>query len=146
MCERKRWDMISARTRRFSMAMCKFIYISYINRSFSNHIIVLCYCLQVILYDMTGQRCVVCGNTSKRDPNCSFHRFPSSLAKRTHWLQILEIDRALLSLTLVYVRGTFPLEMPQKIHSLTWVKDLLRPLKRICQEQREQRQQRVLRT
>ena len=45
---------------------------------------------------MTGQRCVVYGNTLKRDPNCSFHRFPSSLAKRTRWLQILEIDISLV--------------------------------------------------
>ena len=51
--------LISSRTRQFSMAMCKFIYISYLNRSFLNHIIVLCHCLQV---DVTGLHCVVCGN------------------------------------------------------------------------------------
>ena len=41
---------------------------------------------------MTGHRCIVCGNTSKQDPSCSFHRFPSSLRKKTRWLQVLEID------------------------------------------------------
>ena len=45
---------------------------------------------------MTGQRCIVCGNTSIRDPNCSFHRFPSSSGRRTRWLQILRIDESLL--------------------------------------------------
>ena len=45
---------------------------------------------------MTGQRCVVCGNMSKRGPNCSFHRFPNSLANRMRWLQILEIDISLV--------------------------------------------------
>ena len=45
---------------------------------------------------MPGLRCIACGNTSKQDPTCSFHRFPSDISTRTRWLQILEIEESLV--------------------------------------------------
>ena len=83
----------------------------------------------------------------KRDPtDCSFYRFNISLAKRMRWLQILAIDISLVKPNIRVCARHFPLVMPQKTHRLTWIKDLFHPLKGSCQEQREQRQEKVLRT
>ena len=38
--------------------------------------------------DMTGKRCLVCGNTYKNDPSISLHRFTSVPARRAIWLKV----------------------------------------------------------
>ena len=106
---------------------------------------------------MTGQRCIVCGNTSNQDPNCSFHCFPSSLAKRTCWLQILEIDISLVKPNARVCARHFPtgdatkdpqVNMGKRFASL--IKKNMQRAKRAkskeSKEQREQRQEKVLMT
>ena len=41
---------------------------------------------------MPGDLCVVCGNYRKHNPQLSFHRFPSDLAKRSLWVRVFELD------------------------------------------------------
>ena len=79
---------------------------------------------------MTGHRCIVCGNTSKRDPNCSFHRFPSSLAKRTRWLQILEIDISLVKPNARVCARHFPAGDATKDPQLNLGKRFASPIKK----------------
>ena len=38
--------------------------------------------------DMTGKRCLVCGNTYKNDPSISLHQFTSVPARRAIWLKV----------------------------------------------------------
>ena len=40
---------------------------------------------------MPGDLCVVCGNYRKHNPQLSFHRFPSDVAKRSLWLRVFEL-------------------------------------------------------
>jgi len=40
---------------------------------------------------MTGQKCVVCGNTKASDPSVSFHRVPKNPGKRAEWLERLQL-------------------------------------------------------
>lgn len=40
------------------------------------------------IVDMTGQRCLVCGNTHAKDPSVSFHRVPKDAARRAKWLEV----------------------------------------------------------
>ena len=35
---------------------------------------------------MPGDRCIVCGNSRTKDPDASFHRFPSDLSKKQLWI------------------------------------------------------------
>ena len=41
---------------------------------------------------MPGDLCVVCGNYCKHNPQLSFHRFPSDLAKHSLWVRVFELD------------------------------------------------------
>ena len=41
---------------------------------------------------MPGDLCVVCGNYRKHNPQLSFHRFPTDVAKRSLWVRIFEMD------------------------------------------------------
>ena len=40
---------------------------------------------------MPGKYCCVCGNNHSKDPNVSFHRFPSDRNKRGRWLEVFEM-------------------------------------------------------
>ena len=40
---------------------------------------------------MPGDTCIVCGNTRARDPEASFHRFPSNQARRQVWLRVFQL-------------------------------------------------------
>ena len=95
---------------------------------------------------MTGQRCVVCGNVTKQDLNCSFHRFPSDSSRKKRWLEVfgIEEDFILLKPVLEFVRGIFQVVILQKSLKLIWVNGLLLPLKRNFQEQKGQGTEKVL--
>ena len=41
---------------------------------------------------MPGDLCVVCGNYRKHNPQLSFQRFPTDVAKRSLWVRIFEMD------------------------------------------------------
>ena len=41
---------------------------------------------------MPGDCCVVCGNYRINNPGLSFHRIPTEPAKRSVWVQVLELD------------------------------------------------------
>ena len=41
---------------------------------------------------MPGDLCVVCGNSSKKAPKLSYHRFPTNQAKRSQWLRVFQLD------------------------------------------------------
>lgn len=40
---------------------------------------------------MPGDLCIVCGNSRKKAPELSFHRFPTNPVKRSLWLQVFEL-------------------------------------------------------
>ena len=42
--------------------------------------------------DMPGDSCIVCGNSRKKAPQLSYHRFPSNPVKRSQWLRVFELD------------------------------------------------------
>ena len=37
---------------------------------------------------MTGDTCIVCGNTRKKEPKLSFHRLPKDVDKHAKWLKV----------------------------------------------------------
>ena len=41
---------------------------------------------------MTGKWCLVCGNSQSKDPNASFHRFPSDPGRRATWLRVFDLQ------------------------------------------------------
>ena len=41
---------------------------------------------------MPGDSCIVCGNSRKKAPQLSYHRFPTNQAKRSQWLRVFELD------------------------------------------------------
>ena len=41
---------------------------------------------------MPGDLCIVCGNSCKKAPKLSCHRFPTNQAKRAQWLRIFQLD------------------------------------------------------
>ena len=41
---------------------------------------------------MPGDSCVVCGNSRKKAPKLSYHRFPTNQAKRSQWLRVFQLD------------------------------------------------------
>ena len=41
---------------------------------------------------MLGVLCVVCGNSRKKAPKLSYHRFPTNQANRAQWLQVFQLD------------------------------------------------------
>ena len=40
---------------------------------------------------MTGDTCVICGNTKARDPNVTFHRILRDAGRRVQWLEVFDI-------------------------------------------------------
>ena len=40
---------------------------------------------------MPGDACIVCGNTRKKAPQLSYHRFPSDPERRALWLQAFQL-------------------------------------------------------
>ena len=47
----------------------------------------------VLVAKMLGHTCVVCVNTSKKDPSASFHHFPGQNdARRAQWLHLFGMD------------------------------------------------------
>ena len=44
------------------------------------------------LTTMTGETCILCGNTRKKEPQLSYHRFPTNPEKRALWLQEFELS------------------------------------------------------
>ena len=45
---------------------------------------------------MRGDACIVCGNTSKKEPKLSFHRFPKDVEKRAKWLKVFGLSESQL--------------------------------------------------
>ena len=43
---------------------------------------------------MTGDACIVCGNTRKKEPKLSFHRFPKDDEKRAKWLKVFGLSES----------------------------------------------------
>ena len=41
---------------------------------------------------MPGDSCIVCGNSRKKAPHLSYHRFPTNPVKRSQWLRVFELD------------------------------------------------------
>ena len=41
---------------------------------------------------MPGDSCIVCGNSRKKAPHPSYHRFPTNPVKRSQWLRVFELD------------------------------------------------------
>ena len=41
---------------------------------------------------MPGDLCVLCGNSRKKAPKLSYHRFPTNQAKRSQWLRVFQLD------------------------------------------------------
>ena len=41
---------------------------------------------------MPGDTCFLCGSTRAKDPNVSFHRFPSDKTKKQRWLKALGLN------------------------------------------------------
>ena len=41
---------------------------------------------------MPGDSCVVCGNSRKKAPKLSYHRFPTNQVKRSQWLRVFQLD------------------------------------------------------
>ena len=41
----------------------------------------------IALVVMPGDRCIVCGSSRAKDPDASFHRFPSDLSKTKLWIE-----------------------------------------------------------
>ena len=41
--------------------------------------------------NITGDRCIVCGNSKTKDPNISLHRFPAGEVKKRRWIEIMEL-------------------------------------------------------
>ena len=41
---------------------------------------------------MPGDSCIVCGNTRKKAPQLSYHRFPANPVKRSQWIRVFELD------------------------------------------------------
>ena len=39
-----------------------------------------------------GDSCIVCGNSRKKAPHLSYHRFPTNPVKRSQWLRVFELD------------------------------------------------------
>ena len=103
---------------------------------------ILCFCT----IEMTGQRCVVSGNTTKRDPNCSFHHFPSDSSRKNRWLEVfgIEEDFILLKPSSHVCARHFPGGDITKEPQANWVNGLLLPLKRNYQEQKGQGTEKVL--
>ena len=46
---------------------------------------------------MTGDACIVCGNTRKKEPKLSFHRFPKDVEKRAKWLKVFKLSESQLN-------------------------------------------------
>ena len=78
---------------------------------------------------MTGQRCVVCGNTKTSDPNASFYRVPKDPSKRAEWLELLQIQDDSLKPSIRVCSRYFPGGDPSKSPSLTLGKCFASPLK-----------------
>jgi len=78
---------------------------------------------------MTGQKCVVCGNTKASDPSVSFHRVPKNPGKRAEWLERLQLrEDSIKSSTRVCSRH-FPGGDPTESPSLTLGKRFASPMK-----------------
>ena len=43
---------------------------------------------------MPGDTCLVCGSNRSSDPTASFHRFPSSPARRSTWLNVFQLTES----------------------------------------------------
>ena len=48
----------------------------------------------VDFFRMPGKYCCVCGNNHSKDPNVSFHRFPSDRTKRGRWLEVFDMHES----------------------------------------------------
>jgi len=47
-----------------------------------------------IIATMTGKSCLVCANSQFKDPNASFHRFPSDPGRRAIWLRVFHLQES----------------------------------------------------
>ena len=43
---------------------------------------------------LTGKSCLVCGNSQSKDPNASYHRFPSDPGRRAIWLRVFDLQES----------------------------------------------------
>ena len=43
---------------------------------------------------MTGDSCIVCGNTRSKDPGVSLHRFPANETRRATWLCVFQLQES----------------------------------------------------
>ena len=78
---------------------------------------------------MTGQRCIVCGNTKSSDPSVSFHRLPKDPSKRAEWLELLEIQPDTIKPSTRVCSRHFPHGDANKSPSLSLGKRFASPLK-----------------
>ena len=47
---------------------------------------------------MTGDACIVFGNTRKKEPKLSFHRFPKDIEKCAKWLKVFRLSESQLKI------------------------------------------------
>ena len=78
---------------------------------------------------MTGQKCVVCGNTKTSDPSVSFHRVPKNPGKRAEWLERLQLHEDSIKSSTRLCSRHFPGGDPTESPSLTLGKRFASPLK-----------------
>ena len=55
-----------------------------------------------VLVVMSGDRCIVCGSSRAKDPDASFHRFPSDLGKKQLWIEEFGLIEGSVSLSAVH--------------------------------------------
>ena len=41
---------------------------------------------------MPGDSCIICGNSCKKAPHLSYHRFPTNPVKCFQWLRVFKLD------------------------------------------------------
>lgn len=85
---------------------------------------------------MTGQRCIVCENTKKKDPTVSFHRLPTDPSKRAEWLELLQLQEESIKPSSRVCSRHFPGGDSSKSPSLSLGKHLASPVKHGARERR----------
>ena len=79
---------------------------------------------------MPGDACVVCGNCRAKEPQLSYHRFPSNVDKRALWLQVFQLTEEQLKPYYRVCSRHFPDADPKKKPNVWLGKRFASPVKR----------------
>lgn len=79
---------------------------------------------------MPGDTCVVCGNTRGKDPNVSFHRFPTDPARREVWLRVFQLEQSQVKAHFRVCSRHFPAGDAKKAPQLNLGKRFASPMKK----------------